>query len=181
MTTSAAATARPASDEYAPYYEQYTGLVPEGNILSILTQQLASTLQLLGGIDEAKANGRYAPDKWSLKELVGHLVDSERVFGYRALRFARGDQTPLAGFEQDDFVRGANFDDQTLVDLATEFKYIRLSNIQFFKSLSAEAWQRRGAANDSAVSVRALAYIMAGHEAHHVKVLRTRYLGGETS
>lgn len=181
MTSAAAATARPASDEYAPYYGRYTGLVPEGNMLSILTQQLESTLQVLGGIDEEKANYRYAPDKWSIKQVVGHLVDSERIFAYRALRIARGDKTPLPGMDQDDFVNGANFDEQTLADLATEFELVRLSSIQFFRSLREDAWERRGTANDNEVSVRALAFIIAGHEAHHLNVLRERYLAGEES
>jgi uncharacterized damage-inducible protein DinB len=150
-------------------------------MLSVLTQQLESTLQLLSGIDEAKANERYEPDKWSIKELVGHLIDSERVFAYRALWIARGDKTPLPGMDQDDFVRGANFDDQTLADLATEFELVRLSTLQLFKSLSDEAWERRGTASDHEVSVRALAFIIAGHEVHHMKVLRTRYLGEEAS
>ena len=181
MTASAAAIARPENDEYAPYYRRYTELVPEGEIVSTLTQQLKSTLRLLRGIDEGKANSRYAPGKWSIKELVGHLLDTERVFSYRALRFARGDQTPLSGFEQDDYVRGANFQEGRLVDLATEFEHVRLSNIQFFKSLSEAAWTRRGSANDSEVSVRALAHIIAGHEAHHIQILKTRYLGAAAS
>ena len=99
------------------------------------------------GIDEARAGERYAPDKWSIKELVGHLIDTERIFSYRVLRFARNDQTPLSGFEQDDYVRDANFDDQLLSDLAAEFEYVRRSNIQLFKSLSEDAWSRGGTAN----------------------------------
>ena len=176
MATAKAAIARPASGEYAPYYEKYIALVPEGDIVETLVQQLYSTLRLLRSIEEAQANKRYAPGKWSIKEVVGHLIDSERVFVYRAMRFARNDKTPLPGFEQDDYVRSANFDDRQLADLAQEFEYVRQSTVQLFKSLSEEAWSRRGAANDNEVSVRALAYIMAGHEAHHIGVLKSLYL-----
>jgi uncharacterized damage-inducible protein DinB len=176
MATPATFITRPANDEYAPYYEKYIALVPDGNVVATLAQQLDATMKLLRSIDEAQANKRYAPGKWSIKEVVGHLIDSERVFVYRAMRFARNDKTPLSGFEQDDYVRSANFDERQLADLAQEFEYVRLGAIQFFKSLTEEAWSRRGAANDNEVSVRALAYIMAGHEAHHVSVLRTKYL-----
>ena len=176
MATAKAAITRPASGEYAPYYEKYIALVPEGDIVATLGQQLDATLELLEGIDEAQANKRYAADKWSIKEVVGHLIDSERVFVYRAMRFARNDQTPLPGFEQDDYVRHAKFDDRQLAYLAQEFEYVRRGTIQLLGSLSEEAWTRRGTANDNEVSVRALAYIMAGHEAHHVQVLKTKYL-----
>jgi hypothetical protein len=181
MATSQATLIRPNSNEYAPYYEKYVSLVAPGDITATLNQQLGSTLDLLRSIDESRAGERYAPGKWSIKELVGHLIDTERIFSYRVLRFARNDKTPLSGFEQDDYVREANFDDQLLSDLAAEFEYVRRSNIQLFKSLSEDAWSRRGTANDVEVSVRALAFIMAGHEAHHVQILKTRYLGGETS
>ena len=177
MTTSAAAIARPTNSEYASYYERYVTLVPEGDIVSTLTKQLGTTLQLLRGIDESQAGNRYAPDKWSIKELVGHLIDGERIFSYRALRFARNDQSPLSGFEQDDYVRNANFDDRQLSDLANEFEYVRRANIELFKSFSEDAWARRGPANGVEISVRALAFVIAGHEAHHVQILRTRYLG----
>ena len=181
MTTSAAARSRPASTEHAPYYERYTSLVPEGDIVSILTRQMEETLQLLRGIDETRAGYRYAPDKWSIKQLLGHLIDGERIFGYRALRFARNDQTPLSGFEQDDFVRGGNFDDRNFADLVAEFESVRQSTIHLFQPLSDEAWLRRGTANDDEVSVRALAFIMAGHVMHHVQILKSRYLNDETA
>jgi uncharacterized damage-inducible protein DinB len=176
MATAKRAITRPASGEYAPYYEKYIALVPEGDIVATLGQQLDTTLELLEGIDESQANKRYAADKWSIKEVVGHLIDSERVFVYRAMRFARNDQTPLPGFEQDDYVRHAKFDDRQLAYLAQEFEYVRRGTIQLLAALSEEAWARRGTANDNEVSVRALAYIMAGHEAHHVQVLKTKYL-----
>lgn len=176
MSTPEAATTRPASGEYAPSYEKYIALVPEGDVVTRLAQQLETTLRLLRAIDEEQAGQRYAPDKWSIKEVFGHLTDSERVFAYRALRFARGDQTPLSGYEQDDYVRSANFDQQQLADLAAEYESVRRSTIQLLRSLTGEAWARRGKANETEVSVRALAYIIAGHEAHHVKVIKSRYL-----
>jgi DinB superfamily len=176
MATSAAALARPSSDEYAPYYEKYIALVPEGDIVTTLTKQLDTTLTLLREIDETQAGKRYAPDKWSIKELLGHVIDTERIFGYRALRFARNDQTPLAGFEQDDYVRSANFDARRFADLTKEFELVRRNTIELFNSLNDEGWSKRGTANNVEVSVRALAYITAGHAAHHVQILKTRYL-----
>jgi len=167
---------KPSSDEYAAYYQKYVALLPDADVVATLNQQLESTRTLLGSIDEAQAGSRYAPDKWSIKELVGHLIDTERVFAYRAMRFARNDQTPVSGFEQDDYVFNGDFDSRTLADLAAEFEHLRRSNIHFFKALSEAAWSRRGTANDSEVSVRALAHIIAGHEVHHVNILRTRYL-----
>ena len=173
---SRSAIGRPQATEHAPYYEKYVSLVPEGDIVSTLTQQAVTTLSLLSGIPEAQANSRYARDKWSIKEVVGHLIDSERVFAYRALRFARNDSTPLAGFEQDDYVTNAAFSDVSLTDLASEFEYLRRSTVYMFKSLTGDAWLRTGSANGNDVSVRALAHIIAGHELHHVSVLRSRYL-----
>ena len=167
---------RPEVNEYVPYYERYVSLVPEGNVLKALEQQLDETLALLRSIPESQADSRYAPGKWSIKELVGHLIDSERIFAYRALRFSRNDHTPLPGFEQDDYIRNAAFDKCRLSDLASEFEHMRRGNLYMFRQLDEEAWQRRGMANDAEVSVRALAYIMAGHELHHVGILKTRYL-----
>lgn len=166
----------PETTEYSPYYERYVSLVPEGDILATLAGQMDSTLGLLRGIDEEKAGWRYAPDKWSIKELVGHLIDTERIFAYRALRFARNDQTPLPGFEQDDYIRNAAFDACQLDDLAREFEFVRRANLYMFRHLDKAAWQRRGIANDGELSVRALAFIMAGHEKHHMEILKTRYL-----
>jgi hypothetical protein len=167
---------RPDATEYASYYGKYVSLISGDDILTLLGQQLTETLALLGNISESQANYRYAPDKWSIKELVGHLIDTERIFAYRALRFARNDQTPLQGFEQDDYIRGASFDDCAINDLASEFEHVRRSSLSLFSNLGEEAWKRRGLANDSEVSVRALAYIIAGHELHHMEILRTRYL-----
>lgn len=154
---------KPEATEYASDFGKYVSLVADGNILASLSRQLDETLALLGSIPESRANFRYAPDKWSIKELVGHLIDSERIFGYRALRFARNDKTPLHGFEQDDYVRGGSFNDYPLSDLASAFGHVRRANLSLFTHLGDEAWKRTGTANDDEVSVRALAYIMAGH------------------
>lgn len=176
MSAPIARMTKPGADEYASYYQKYVGLLPDADVVATLGRQLDSTRALLGSIDETRAGSRYGPDKWSIKELVGHLIDTERVFAYRAMRFARSDQSPLSGFEQDDYVRNGDFDSRTLADLAEEFEHLRRSNIHFFQALSEAGWNRRGTANDSEVSVRALAHIMAGHELHHVNVLKTRYL-----
>lgn len=167
---------KPSPTEYAPFYASYISLVPEGDITQTLNQQLIDTLSLVNGITEAQAVFRYAEGKWSVKELIGHVIDSERVFGYRALRFARGDETPLAGFDQDVFSRHAAFGAYTIGELAEEYNQVRHGHLSFFGHLEEAAWTRRGKANESEVSVRALAYIMAGHELHHLSILRDRYL-----
>ncbi len=167
---------RPEPSEYAPYYGGYISRVADGNIVEILGRQIVNTVALLHGLSDAQGRSRYAPEKWSIKEVVGHLIDSERVFGYRALRFARNDQTALSGFEQNDYVQEAAFDEQSLSDLASEFEHVRRGNLHLLRGLNAEAWGRRGEANGNPVSVRALAYIIAGHELHHVEIIRTKYL-----
>ena len=170
------AAIQPQTTEYNPYYGKYLSLVPEGDVISTLSRQLEDTLAFLRGLSEEQADSRYAPDKWSIKEVVGHLLDSERIFGHRALRFARNDQTALPGYEQDDYVRAGNFGKRKLSDLADEFEHVRRANLFLFRSLDEEAWLRRGSANDSEVSVRALAYILAGHETHHMQIIREKYL-----
>lgn len=167
---------RPDETEYLSYYGRYVSLVADGDILSVLSRQSDDTLALLKSIPESQAAFRYAPDKWSIKEVVGHMIDTERIFAYRALRFARNDRTPLPGYEQDDYIRHGSFDEYPLEDLSAEFESVRRSTLFLFKHLEEAAWMRRGAANGSEVSVRALAYIIAGHELHHREVLRSRYL-----
>jgi len=166
---------RPAPGDYAPYAEQYVSQVKGDDILDSLRAQLKQTTMLFSGRSERDGNFRYAPDKWTVKEVLGHVCDTERIFAYRALRIARGDQTPLPGFEQDDYVRGGNFAERTLADLAEEFGLVRAASIAFFRSLQKDAWQRRGVANKNEVSVRALAFIVAGHELHHRLILEERY------
>ena len=173
---SQAAATKPAPTEHAPEFSKYVTLVAEGDIIQTLEQQIENSLSLLRTIPSDKANFRYAPDKWSVKELLGHVIDSERIFSYRALSFARNDQTPLPGYEQDDYVRDADFDSRNLADMAEEFATVRRATIQLFRPLNETEWLRHGKANENDVSVRALAYIIAGHELHHMAVLRSRYL-----
>lgn len=177
MTTST--IGRPEETEYLAYYGKYVSLVPGGNILEVLSEQFDETLALLQSVSETRAGFRYAAGKWSVKELVGHMIDTERIFAYRALRFARNDMTPLPGYEQDDYIRNASFDACALAELAAEFESVRRSTLFLFKHLDADAWMRKGLANESEVSVRALAYIVAGHELHHRGILRDRYLSTE--
>lgn len=167
---------RPEDSEYLAYYGRYVALVPEGDILTTLATQNQETLVLLRGLAEEKGAFRYAPDKWSIKELVGHVTDTERIFANRALRFGRNDATPLPGFEENDYVRGGSFGQYSLADLADGFESVRRSTVFLLKHMSREASTRRGTANGAEVSVRALAYVIAGHELHHVSILRTRYL-----
>lgn len=173
---SATAPARPESNEYAPYYEKYVSLVPDADLVETLERQGAETLALLRGLDEGRGGHRYEPGKWSVRQLVGHVNDAERIFSYRALAIARGDRAPLPGMEQDEWMAGVDFDARTLASLADEFEAVRAATVQLLRHLSPEAWSRRGTASDNEVTVRALAYIIAGHEAHHVRVLRERYL-----
>ena len=173
---SATAPARPESNEYASYYEKYISLVPDEDLVKTLERQGAETLALLRGLDEEKGAHRYEPGKWSVKQLVGHISDGERIFSYRALAFARGDSQPLPGMEQDEWMAGVDFDARTLASLVDEFEAVRSATLHLLRHLSDEAWARRGTASDNEVTVRALAYIIAGHEAHHVRVLKERYL-----
>lgn len=173
---SAIAAARPDTTEYASYYEKYVSLVPTGDVITQLEKQLEETLSLIRGLSESQAAHRYAADKWSIKEVIGHIIDSERIFAYRVLRFARNDSQALPGFEQDDFMKHSNFDSRQMSDLAEELELVRRANILMLKSFDEEAWNRRGTASNAEVSVRALAYIIAGHELHHINVVKSRYL-----
>src|SRR5271166_802176 len=174
MNSSAMISARPESSEHAPYYSKYIALVPEGDILATLERQSPATAALFAR-PEADGNLRYAPGKWSVKESLGHLIDAERVFSYRALRIARNDKTPLASFEQDDYVKYGPFDQCTLAGLVEEFTAVRRSTLLMLRALDDAAWARRGVASDNEVTVRALAYIIAGHELHHRRIFQQKY------
>jgi hypothetical protein len=171
------AIAQPDPSEYPEYFRRYTRLVPDGDVLELLDRQGAETVSLLSGLSEEQALYRYAPEKWSVKQVIGHLSDTERVFTYRALRFSRNDATPLPGFEENDFVAGANFDERPFPEVLDEFSSVRAASLTFYRSLNQELAQRRGVANELEFSVRSVPYIVAGHERHHVRVLRERYLG----
>ncbi len=168
---------RPDPGEYNEYYHRYVTLLPEGDIVDILTAQLNEIEETLSDLDEEKAGFRYADGKWSIKEVVGHLNDVERVFGYRAMTFARGDQSPLPSMEQDDYVAGGRFDKRTLGSLLDEFQHLRLANIALLQSIDAEIEMWTGTASGFPFTVRAIPCIIAGHALHHLGVLQERYLG----
>jgi hypothetical protein len=166
---------RPEPQEYAPYYDRYISLVAGDDLIATLEQQRRDTMLLLSGRSDQDGDYRYAPDKWSAKEVLGHVCDSERIFAYRALRIARHDQTPMEGFEQDDYVRNGPFARRPLADLVEDFIAVRRASLSLFRNLDEEAWTRRGIANKNEISVRALAYIIAGHELHHRRILQEKY------
>jgi uncharacterized damage-inducible protein DinB len=176
MTTPRWRTERPGADEFAPFYAGYIEGVPLGDLVVTLRTQMDETLALLRGLPEARGDHRYAPGKWSIKDVLGHVCDSERVFAYRLMRIARGDATPLPGFEQDGYVARGDFGSRSLASLTEEFEALRRATIALVSGLDDAAMAHRGSANGVQVSARALAYIIAGHEWHHVQVLRGRYL-----
>jgi hypothetical protein len=167
---------RPPATEYAPYQAGYVASVPDGDIFEILSRQGAEFPALLHSLGEARGSHRYAPGKWTVKEMIGHVNDTERVFSYRALRFARGDETPLPSFEQDQYVPMGNFNARTLASLADEFANLRRATLDLYYHLDTDALARRGTASGFVVSVRAMAYVIAGHVAHHERILREKYL-----
>jgi hypothetical protein len=170
-----AAVGEPEASEYAPYYERYVALVRGGDILDVLARQADEVGRTLSGVAEEGAGYRYAPDKWTIREVVGHWTDAERVFAYRALAFARGEQTPLPSFDENEYARRSGHDAVPLPELLEEFASVRGATVALLRHLSPEAWQRRGVASGKVVSVRALAFIMAGHVQHHLAILRDRY------
>jgi hypothetical protein len=165
---------RPTSTEHAPYYSKYVALVPEDDVLTVLKAQAADANALLRSIPEAQAVILHPPYTWTVKQVVGHLIDGERIFAYRALRFARGDATPLPGFEENEYARTGEFERVPLKNLADEFDTVRQSTLSLFRNLADAAWTRTGEANGQRVSVRALAFIMAGHVRHHLGIVRQR-------
>lgn len=167
---------RPNETEYAPDYQAYVNQVNETDILPVLRAQMDDLDVLLERVAPENETYRYAEGKWSIREIVGHLIDGERVFGYRAFSIARGEQQNLPGFDQDEYMLTAPYHNIELEDLLSELRLIRLGNIAMFRTLDEESWSRVGTANANQVSVRAIAFIMAGHLRHHMSVLRERYL-----
>ena len=167
---------RPDKSEYAPYFERYINKVPDGDINELMFSQFTEFGSLIGTISEDLAAFRYATGKWSVKEVVGHIIDCERIFGYRALAIARKDKTPLPSFDQDAYVKNGGFNARTMTDIAVEFTTLRQSMIRLFGSFDETAWNRRGSAGDNSVTVRAIAWIQVGHLKHHWDVLKDRYL-----
>jgi hypothetical protein len=168
---------RPAPGEYDEYYGKYIARVPTGDISVILRDQLEDTRAVLRSVPPGGGDRGYGPGKWTIKEVVGHLCDTERVMSYRALRIARSDRTELAGFDENTYVPAGSFGERDLGGLVEELATVRAATIALFRGLPHEAWPRRGSANGAEVSVRALAAIIAGHELHHRNLLETRYLG----
>ncbi len=167
---------RPLEGEFSAYHGRYIELVPPGDVIQLLAFEGDATRELYERIGEASADFRYADGKWTIRETLGHVIDTERIFAYRALRFSRGDATPLPGFEQNGYVDAGPSKDTSLPALCAEFEAVRRATICLFRNLRAEDWARGGMASDAHVSVRALAYLIAGHELHHRKVLLDRYL-----
>ena len=176
MATTSSTSSRPEATEYKPYYGKYISMVPEAEAIPALESQIKAALALLRTIPESKGDHRYGPEKWTIKEVIGHVIDAERVFAYRAMRFARNDQTELPGFDENAYVPAGAFGTRTIADLAAEWDHLRRSNLAMFRGLEAEAWRRQGVASGHPVSVRALAFIIAGHGLHHAAILRERYL-----
>lgn len=166
---------RPRADEHAPFYGRYIALVPDGDLVEMLRTQQRDTVRLLRPLSEDRARFAYAPGKWTVKEVVGHITDAERIFAYRALRFARGDAQPLTGFDENAYVPAGRFNERALGDLVDEFEAVRAATIHLLRHLDDDELARVGSANNNPISVRALAYVVAGHERHHVKLLRERY------
>jgi uncharacterized damage-inducible protein DinB len=167
---------RPQPNEAAAYYSLYIDRVPSDDVVDVLATQLEETVDFLSEISEDQSLHRYAPDKWSMRELLGHVNDTERVFMFRALWFARGFQDPLPSFDQEIGFKAAESDKVSWASHVDEFRAIRSATLAFFRNLPEDAWLRSGIASDSSVTVRALAYIVAGHVAHHLAILRERYL-----
>ncbi len=170
---------RPEPGEYAPYYDHYISLVAGSDILTTLDSQRRQTMLLLSGRDENEGSFRYAADKWSAKEVLGHVCDSERIFAYRALRIARADGTPIEGFEQDDYVRNGPWGRVTLAEVIEDYIAVRRATLTLLRNLDETAWLRRGIANKNEVSVRAIAYLIAGHELHHRRILEDKYFSAK--
>jgi hypothetical protein len=173
MTTRTAG--RPEADEIPSHWVGYVRRVPESDPVTVMAAQIEETVILLRGLSDSDALYRYAHGKWSVKEVVGHLSDVERIMSYRALRIARGDQTPLPSFDEKAYVPLAKFDSRTLADILGELRTARAATLALLRTFDADAWRRRGTASGKPVSVRALGYMIPGHERHHLEILKTRY------
>lgn len=166
---------RPREDEYAPFYARYVALVPETDILGVLERQAEEIRRLVASVPAERETHRYAEGKWSVRGVLGHLVDGERVFGYRALCISRGETAPLPSFDENRYVAAARSDGIPLRELADELALVRRSNLVVLRRLEPSEWRRVGTASGHPISVQALAWVMAGHPRHHVNILRERY------
>lgn len=168
---------RPSIEEYVANFGHYVDLVPEGNVREVLEQSLKTTTELYATFTEEQRGYRYAPGKWSLKQVLGHVTDNERIMSYRALRIARGDKANLAGYDENEFVSNASFDEMSLAAIVDDYVAVRRATLTLLNGISDEAWTRIGVVNGYESSARAWIYILAGHELHHLDVIRDRYLG----
>ncbi len=166
---------KPDVNEYAPSYSGYVSRVPEPDVLAVLEQQIGDLRRLASAVPPDRERFRYASGKWSIREVFGHLIDAERVFGYRAFCISRGERASLPAFDENDYVKESGSDEQTLGDLMDEFAAVRKANLVALRRTNPERWARVGTANNHPISVRALAFIMAGHVRHHDHILRTHY------
>ena len=167
---------RPETNEFAPYYNNYISLIEGDDVMPVLNSQAAGLRSMFENVPEEKGTFAYAEGKWTIKELLSHLIDGERIFAYRILRISRGDKTPIEGFEQDDYIENSNANNRSFADLLDEFDLQRRSNLLMMDNISDEASRQMGSASDNPVSARALVYILAGHVRHHLKILNERYL-----
>lgn len=168
-------TSRPPDTEYPPFFAGYVSLVPEPDVIAVLESQPAELAKLSSNVPADREKFRYAEEKWTIREVVGHIVDVERVFGYRAFCISRGEQAPLPAFDENEYITHSHYDRQRLGDLVSEFAALRDGNLRFLRQLENNDWGRLGTANNNPASVRALAFIMAGHVRHHFAVMRDRY------
>lgn len=167
---------RPSISEYPEYCRSYIEMVPEGTITDILSMQNEMIHKLFSVMTNEQADFRYAQGKWSPKEVLGHITDTERIMAYRLLRISRGDSTPLAGYSEDDYVREAGFQSRTLSSLLEDYQLVRASTISMIKGFPFTSWEREGIANGYNITARAIPYMIAGHELHHLKIVKERYL-----
>lgn len=167
---------KPLPEEYAPFYQGYVALIGDDNVLEKLQSSQFKTYNFFLSLPQEKADFAYAEGKWSIKEVLGHVIDTERIMGYRLLRFSRGDHHPLAGFNENFYASKSDHKNRILEDLADEFKTLRKANLYLYQNLSKEQLKRKGTASNSIVSVKALLYIIAGHELHHLNIIKERYL-----
>jgi hypothetical protein len=166
---------RPTADEHAAFYSTYVDAVPEGELLAILDEQRTTMRELLGHLPPDRGGYRYGPDKWTILQVIVHLSDAERIFAYRALRIARKDTTPLAKWDENAYAEATETDDIPVAVALDDWEAARTSTLSMFRTFPESAWERRGIASDHVISARALAYIVAGHTAHHIRILRERY------
>lgn len=166
---------RPSDSDYPEYYRRYVALIEHDDVLEVLADQVDTVMSMFAEMDEARTLFRYADGKWSIREVLGHLLDCERIFGMRALCIARGEQQPLPGFEENDYVANAIFDERPLESILDEWQALRIANLILFQSFDDDAWSRSGIANHKPITTNALAWIIAGHTVHHLNILRDRY------